>query len=84
MKQDEEDYPNFFESTSKTIKIKNYENGTVYPFTTDSDSSIFYLDSISGDINELFSVGLVIRMNEKPMYLATERLMEHEELNSFD
>lgn len=33
---------------------------------------------------EEYGIGLVIRMNEKPVPLVSERLMEHEELNSFE
>ena len=74
----------FFESTSKTIKVKNLSNGEVFPLDSDPESASFYLNPIHNGQNEKFSLGLVVQMIDQPMYLCTEKLLMKEEVNSYD
>lgn len=76
--------PHFFESTTQSIKIKGCASGVTYPQDAGEESGYFYIDKLSNDPAERFAMGLVIRMNEKPIPLVCERLLEHETLNSFE
>ena len=75
-----------FETTSKCIKIKDIHEGIVLPQLdqeTDANTAIFALDPLDQfDPNEKFGIGLVIRMNGKPLPFVAERLLGHEILAS--
>lgn len=76
--------PNFFEAASQTIKIKDLSEGSVYPQEANPDGGVFYLDRLGDSPSEQFALGLVIRVNDKPIRLVTEKYLRPEELNSFD
>ena len=72
---------------SRQIKLKNTavntdidgeRYGLVHP------AEAFYVSKLANLDTEVFSLGLVIRVNEKPMKLVTERLLYNEEIDSHD
>jgi hypothetical protein len=76
-----------FECASQCIKIKGCNAGTVSPQSFQGQKStagIFHVDALTSNPNEQFGVGLVIRKTGEPINLAAERLMDHEELRSYE
>ena len=47
-------------------------------------AAVFNVDKVGSGGRERFAVGLVVRTNEKPIPLVTERLMDHEELKGHE
>jgi hypothetical protein len=69
-----------FTTHSRQLKLKGQSNGQIYPGREEA----FYLSKLSDLDHEVFSLGLVIRSNEKPMHLVTERLLAHQEYDSHE
>lgn len=77
------DISQIFETNSQIVKIKGYSAGQIYPTeqnNEEGESCVFKFNKLCKGKNEGFSIGLTIRMNEKPVTLCTERFLEHEEL----
>ena len=75
------------ECASQCIKIKGCDAGTVCPQFNHgqrSTAGIFYVDTLTSNPMEQFGVGLVIRKNSDPIALSAERLMDHEEMKSYE
>jgi len=75
--------PYFFETSSETIKIKDQNSGIVKR-DEHQDLGTFCVDKLSQDDNEVFAIGLTIRSNDIPVPLVCERLIEQEEISSFE